>query len=959
MCYCNRRGALAQGTVARLHVARGSDTIAADEQEGSRLVREPIETALFAIPLKPTPLEAGEGQPPGAPGGEDAARMAGQIVWHSPGLTEADTIALQRACPLQPQPAPSPESSATLAIMAGPAGGICLSRAWRDGQTAYQRLLLLSAEDWATYAPDPGPLFALAADDAVPAPDGALAALPAPEPQEWTPEERAALLEKVFANTENGSIDAVLHLLERVLVSEQAVVAGFPDSLRLRLALVRVLASFMPAHSARELMFTSFAGTPPGPALRLVFTDEDAPPTDALPWGEGGPLTESTHPYIARLATLWAENRLAFHATIARIRQLAAAYPPGMTGAAILDEAVTRDHQDQAVAAGEPVPTADLIATLGGIHPPSGDLAGAYIAMLTHAALTSREVDATLAVVRFAAQDEDRQAALMGLLTDALADQPDDVYAFARICVAEDPESGMRDVLRQSAREAMSLALENGEPETIENWLNLLAREPANWGLQPVLHDGLLAAAALAYEDSTLAQNLLLIAIKRDADLVSGLLADEAFVAALDEPLRTALLDPPAGDREGFYANGELELFLLAMRRAITDGCGCISVTEVRTLWSLLTDHPAMRVAERYRPQPMVEALAASAASMTEAAIEAFVTLMLSDGEKALFLENAAGINAASPVRGWLANAFLRSGSTIGAVREISANLQAHDIITYEDGIQIYIDLLAGWDWHEGTLPLVEVVTRALARPDSSLRVPSIALWKILQLAAHTHNEAISRVALRRLLEDIGQTPNSGTLLADLARVRALINWDDGLEGDLGAWWRAFTARQPVAALTRWSAGLADQKAMDAYRDVVHTAIAMRKAFKQANLATFAEDVRVTHRVLLALSDAFDPTGKGSPAAFDILTLSDEFAARAVELDEEERRVLAADLKELARLITSLAANRTKSSLIRSDEALERQLQSGEQAPQSGLDVIKWLSSFLDHLPENEPDRTS
>ena len=72
------------------------------------------------------------------------------------------------------------------------------------------------------------------------------------------------------------------------------------------------------------------------------------------------------------------------------------------------------------------------------------------------------------------------------------------------------------------------------------------------------------------------------------------------------------------------------------------------------------------------------------------------------------------------------------------------------------------------------------------------------------------------------------------------------------------------------------------------------------------------------------------------------------------ELPVELRPVLSTNLKELAQIVTTLSENRSKPSLIRSDDSVERQLVKGEQEPQSALDVMRWLSGYLDGVQKDD-----
>ena len=124
----------------------------------------------------------------------------------------------------------------------------------------------------------------------------------------------------------------------------------------------------------------------------------------------------------------------------------------------------------------------------------------------------------------------------------------------------------------------------------------------------------------------------------------------------------------------------------------------------------------------------------------------------------------------------------------------------------------------------------------------------------------------------------------------------------------------------------------------------------MRRIMGNRTLEEFSEDVATTYTLLQALSEGFDLSDK----LVDSTTIRNEIDARADELPIELRPVLSTNLKELAQIVTTLSDNRSKPSLIRSDDSIERQLLKGEQDPQSALDVMRWLSGYLEGVQKED-----
>jgi hypothetical protein len=160
---------------------------------------------------------------------------------------------------------------------------------------------------------------------------------------------------------------------------------------------------------------------------------------------------------------------------------------------------------------------------------------------------------------------------------------------------------------------------------------------------------------------------------------------------------------------------------------------------------------------------------------------------------------------------------------------------------------------------------------------------------------------------------------------------------------------------QTTAHLQRIDRTLADSRhALDDLRIVVQSVIAFRRMLGKRSLAQFAEDVATTYAILQGLAESFDPTSK-RPASFDPATIRLELDARAEELSPHELKILANNFKELAQAITAMADNRSKASLIRRGDDVDRQLMTGEQQPHSAVDALKWLAGYLGGT-QDKPD---
>jgi hypothetical protein len=182
-----------------------------------------------------------------------------------------------------------------------------------------------------------------------------------------------------------------------------------------------------------------------------------------------------------------------------------------------------------------------------------------------------------------------------------------------------------------------------------------------------------------------------------------------------------------------------------------------------------------------------------------------------------------------------------------------------------------------------------------------------------------------------------------------------LTYWNQSTRHALFAWWRDYSRHQPLPRLQQFEKMLEPKKALDEPRTILNTAIALRRIFGKRSLEDFAGAVGTAYAILQALSDAFDPEPRHS-AQVDQITLRAELEAHADELPEDEQRILAKNLKELGNLIADMAENRSRATLIRREEEVERQLMTGEQQPQSAIDMMKWLSGYLEGVQDEDFD---
>ena len=252
----------------------------------------------------------------------------------------------------------------------------------------------------------------------------------------------------------------------------------------------------------------------------------------------------------------------------------------------------------------------------------------------------------------------------------------------------------------------------------------------------------------------------------------------------------------------------------------------------------------------------------------------------------------------------------------------------------------------------------MEQLARALQQ-HSDLVVEPEVIWHLIAIASELKEEFITRVALRRLTTDLETVDDEELLADDLQRVIPLIAWSScGARAVTGMVARLYprTGDRPLAA-ARQGAGrkrVETKRTLEDLRTIVQTVLAFRRMLGKRSLAQFAEDVSTAYAILQGLAESFDPSTKRA-VSFDPATIRMEMDARSEELSPHELKILANNFKELAQLVTAMADNRSKATLMRRGDDVDRQLMTGEQQPHSAVDALKWMSGYLNGTQE-KPD---
>jgi hypothetical protein len=499
------------------------------------------------------------------------------------------------------------------------------------------------------------------------------------------------------------------------------------------------------------------------------------------------------------------------------------------------------------------------------------------------------------------------------------------------------------------------VALKDGDTATLSGWLKLISREPADYDLGELLHQGILAAVERAHEDGELGSQLILLAARRSVDLTNTLLEDETLVTALPEIFRLAFQDYDPESILAFREQGR-RIFLIALQRA-----RAANVREVFTapiieaLWEIFNEEKLAGLPDEYQAESFIREWIENGVDwLSSETLEVLLTLMVARERDELFYQLAQHLGEHEILFPMLATVFQNSGRSVTAILGLIGQLVTAGNITQQQAVNTYLALLAAWDWQLEALPLVEQMVRMIQQ-SASLTLTSEVGWRLLEVGSAANSELIARVAVKRLTAHLETIEDKAELVDHLLRLHDQVQWSQNVRQLVLDWWREFTRSQPLVNLQQIDKKLEGIRALEDARNIVETAVALRKLLGNRSLQEFAADINTTYNVLEAFCDSFDPAAKQS-LNFDQPTVRAVLGAKGHELNPQERKLLAKNLKEMAQLITLLADNRSKTPLMRREDEFERQLTTGEQTPHSAIDTMKWMFGYLDGIQDTDED---
>lgn len=620
------------------------------------------------------------------------------------------------------------------------------------------------------------------------------------------------------------------------------------------------------------------------------------------------------------------------------------------------EQVIEREILDAQVRTGEEVSAEALKTILTGDTPPQGELLQDYIRGLMRYAMESRDAEAVAIVTQAMDTDPAIDAALETTMNQALVDKPDAVYAFVRAHLNDPADPRWLQRLQNAAICSLQVAICNGDTETVISWLTLTAREPAYYELGRVLHNGILAARERAYQSEDLARQLISFASRRDGAALALLLEDETLLANLTNNIGRVLREY-TGDPMMFLQNWGNGLFLAALGRAAQAGVGDLfTVESTAKLWELLAERQPTGTPPEFQPENIIYTLIARGGEILSPEVyRLFIGSLLALDTHTFFLRLVESLSMQKKTFSTVVNLLETNPRSIQDVLDRTGQAVGAGELTFQQAADLYVLLLAAREWHKSMLPVAEQLARLLHQP--GVEIAPEFLEPLLDLGSEARNELVTRAVVRRQVTTLEALEDDTQLIEDLREIVSQVQWSGLITQFILGWWRGFVRDQSLARLQRFDQGCEGKRALDEMRAIVQSLVAIRKMLGQRTLQELADEVKAAYAVLEALSEAFDPHVRRL-VSFDQHVIRAELDEREQEVSPHERKVLANNLKKLGQLIVTMSDNRTKKNLMRrSGEDLDRDLMTGEQLPNSGIDTMKWLAGYWGGA--QNPDETA
>lgn len=580
------------------------------------------------------------------------------------------------------------------------------------------------------------------------------------------------------------------------------------------------------------------------------------------------------------------------------------------------------------------------------------------VEQLLHYALQERNTEAVLHLNTFMKDVPETAPIVMQQLTEWLKTEPDAVYFFVRTVLAQAFDETWLPLLHDAAQASLQIAVNQSESESIIEWLRLIAREPTSYQLNDILREGIRLAQIRAHQDGKLGNRLLSFTLKRACDLALPMVIDQSFVEALGAPIGTAITTFNADAIAQTIELGR-DVGLLVLAHALRSAPTHPSAANVFTpdiityLWQLSRDEDGIGyLLSDLRPSTLIHHLVdAGVAWLNDDSIQTLLSHTI-DTDDELFIRLCYQLTHHDHAQlvSQLTTLYSSSLYPPDVIIRSLTHLQEATILSPQEITPIVYQLGTLYEWKNTRGKIILEYLGRLFQQYPTVQLPLDGLRKLNKLASELRQETTQKIFLKRIQSVLDTQIDEAPPLDFIIELQETMAWNNNLQNQLLGWWRNYALNQPLTRLQLMEKALDNKRALEPLRNIIQTTIAIRKFLGKRTLSEIATMVNATFTLLQLLSDSFDPVNN-KPIDFDVTTLQMELTNRANELTAQERSVFAKDLRELADLITTMAECRSKSTLIRREDDIERQLMSGEQDPQSAIDTMRWLAGFLGRMP--------
>ena len=535
-----------------------------------------------------------------------------------------------------------------------------------------------------------------------------------------------------------------------------------------------------------------------------------------------------------------------------------------------------------------------------------------------------------------------------------LDDQPDAVYVFIRnrlIHLGMDERWIPR--LHRAAQNSLEVAIQDGDVGTVAGWLELIAHEPLAYQLQEILRESILAAAKRAYDDGELGIQLILIAARRVPEIVDDLYNDTALIAALDTNVRAALLNASSETLDALI-DEKAEFFLLALYNGINSSDKLlVTVASTRKLLALADSEKRADLPAEYRAPALIRLLATQAShQMSDEALDILFRCVIDGDDRNLIADAVNHLADHELLFPRLSGALEQDGLPLDKVLSIMNVVSGIKSAAPRDVIETFFALLDYYQWDPQTQRWMEALARMMAK-HHDVQISYRHLWTLFGCCQELQIEGATRVAVSQLLVQFGEEEELSLVVEGLSRICRQIAFSKSLQESVNNWWREYSHNCALPQLQRLQRELDTQRHMEPQKHILKTVLAMRRWLHSRGPVELAEAINTAFIMLEHITEAFDITDL--PEA-DPRTIRREVDGVGQELSSEQRHILANNLRNLAYRITQMAENRSKPSLIRSDDSIDRQLMHGEANPQGSVDMLKWIAGYLDGAHPQQDD---